>query len=224
MSVKEITPSLPDNSNVNEPKNKVKKKIIKKFKTFKRAENFYKTLIDKSENIIFSKQYDNGFESNYELGLLEPKSNNINSLFIKDNIGRQIKVELDENEHIITKINPYNIDEFFLDYNTKKKINTTTFIKKYLDSPGLKMVSKLNNKIIVQNDDVFKLFTFKNDDDSSRFIDSMLSYFLELKRMDCMFIKDYDTNQRKYLYNILTEKGFPKSYLFRQSTTHPTKR
>ena len=204
-------------------KNKVKKKIIKKFKTFKRAENFYKTLIDKSENIIFSKQYDNGFESNYELGLLEPKSNNINSLFIKDNIGRQIKVELDENEHIITKINPYNIDEFFLDYNTKKKINTTTFIKKYLDSPGLKMVSKLNNKIIVQNDDVFKLFTFKNDDDSSRFIDSMLSYFLELKRMDCMFIKDYDTNQRKYLYNILTEKGFPKSYLFRQSTTHPTK-
>ena len=63
-------------------KNKVKKKIIKKFKTFKRAENFYKTLIDKSENIIFSKQYDNGFESNYELGLLEPKSNNINSLFI----------------------------------------------------------------------------------------------------------------------------------------------
>ena len=205
-------------------KNKVKKKIIKKFKTFKRAENFYKTLIDKSENIIFSKQYDNGFESNYELGLLEPKSNNINSLFIKDNIGRQIKVELDENEHIITKINPYNIDEFFLDYNTKKKINTTTFIKKYLDSPGLKMVSKLNNKIIVQNDDVFKLFTFKNDDDSSRFIDSMLSYFLELKRIDCMFIKDYDTNQRKYLYNILTEKGFPKSYLFRQSTTHPTKR
>ena len=205
-------------------KNKVKKKIIKKFKTFKRAENFYKTLIDKSENIIFSKQYDNGFESNYELGLLEPKSNNINSLFIKDNIGRQIKVELDENEHIITKINPYNIDEFFLDYNTKKKINTTTFIKKYLDSPGLKMDSKLNNKIIVQNDDVFKLFTFKNDDDSSRFIDSMLSYFLELKRMDCMFIKDYDTNQRKYLYNILTEKGFPKSYLFRQSTTHPTKR
>ena len=205
-------------------KNKVKKKIIKKFKTFKRAENFYKTLIDKSENIIFSKQYDNGFESNYELGLLEPKSNNINSLFIKDNIGRQIKVELDENEHIIAKINPYNIDEFFLDYNTKKKINTTTFIKKYLDSPGLKMVSKLNNKIIVQNDDVFKLFTFKNDDDSSRFIDSMLSYFLELKRIDCMFIKDYDTNQRKYLYNILTEKGFPKSYLFRQSTTHPTKR
>ena len=86
------------------------------------------------------------------------------------------------------------------------------------------MVSKLNNKIIVQNDDVFKLFTFKNDDDSSRFIDSMLSYFLELKRIDCMFIKDYDTNQRKYLYNILTEKGFPKSYLFRQSTTHPTKR
>lgn len=205
-------------------KNKVKKKIIKKYKTSKRAESCYKKLMEASDSIIFSKQYDNGSESDYELALLSPKTTNTDSLFIKDEFGRQIKIEVEDNDYSITKIKKYNIDEFFLDYDKKKKINTTTFIKKYLNPTGLKLVSKLNNKVVVQNDEVFKLFTFKNDDDSSRFIDSLSNYFLSSKRMDCIFVKDYNTSQRKYLYDMLVERGFSKSYLFRHSTTHPTKK
>jgi hypothetical protein len=205
-------------------KNKVKKKIIKKFKTIKRAEEFYKKLIQDSDNVLFNKEYANGVESYYEIGLLEPKSEHSKTLYIKDDIGRQIKVEVEEGEHSIVKILPYKIDEFFVDYSNNKKINSKTFIKKYLDSSGFKLVSKLNNKIIVQNDDIFNLFTFKNDDDSSRFIDSLSSHFINLKRMDCMFVKDYNTSQRKYLYDMLVEKGFPKPYLFRHSTTHPVRK
>jgi hypothetical protein len=205
-------------------KNKVKKKIIKEFKTIKKAQDYYKSLMDVSDTVIFNKQFDNGYESNYELGFLEPKTVKTSPLYVKDDFGRQIKIEMESGDNVISKINPYNIDEVFLDYTTKKKINTTTFIKKYLDPVGLKLVSKLNNKIIVQHDDSFKLFTFKNDNDSSRFIDSILSHFIKLKRMDCLFVKDYDNSQRKYLYSILVEQGFSKSYLFRQSTTHPTKK
>lgn len=205
-------------------KNKVKKKIIKEFKTIKKAQDYYKSLMDVSDTVIFNKQFDNGYESNYELGFLEPKTVKTSPLYVKDDFGRQIKIEMESGDNVISKITPYNIDEVFLDYTTKKKINTTTFIKKYLDPVGLKLVSKLNNKIIVQHDDSFKLFTFKNDNDSSRFIDSILSHFIKLKRMDCLFVKDYDNSQRKYLYSLLVEQGFSKSYLFRQSTTHPTKK
>jgi hypothetical protein len=155
-------------------KNKVKKKIIKEFKTIKKAQDYYKSLMDVSDTVIFNKQFDNGYESNYELGFLEPKTVKTSPLYVKDDFGRQIKIEMESGDNVISKINPYNIDEVFLDYTTKKKINTTTFIKKYLDPVGLKLVSKLNNKIIVQHDDSFKLFTFKNDNDSSRFIDSEL--------------------------------------------------
>jgi hypothetical protein len=205
-------------------KNKVKKKIIKEFKTIKKAEDYYKSLMDVSDTVIFNKQFDNGYESNYELAFLQPKTDKFSSLYVKDDFGRQIKIEMESGDNIITKINQYNIDEVFLDYSTKKKINTSSFIKKYLDPTGLKLVSKLNNKIIVQNDDSYNLFTFKNDSDSSRFIDNISSHFVKSKRMDCLFVKDYDTNQRKYLYSVLVEKGFSKSYLFRQSTTHPTKK
>ena len=205
-------------------KNKVKKKIIKKFKTLERAEKFYNSLISESNEVIFSKQYENGLDSKYELALLSPKTGNNNSLYIKDEFGRQLKVEVEDDHYQINKINPYYMDEYFVDYGENQKINTNQFIKKYLNPVGLKLVSKLNNKVIVQNDDVFNLFTFKNDNDSSRFIDSLSLHFLNSNRMDCMFVKDYDTMQRKYLYNILTEKGFSKSYLFRHSTTHPTKK
>jgi hypothetical protein len=205
-------------------KNKVKKKIIKKFITLKNADEFYKKLVEESDEVIFDKKYENGFKSDYEIALLGKKGTNKEVIYIKDDFGRQSKVDLQDDEFSIIKVLPYKIDEQFLDYTTKKKINTKQFTKQYLSGVGLKMVSKLNNKIIVQNDDVINLFTFKNDEDSLRFIDNLSKVFIGQKKIDCMFVKDSSSSQRKYLYNILVNYGFPKSYLFRQSTTFPVKK
>jgi hypothetical protein len=204
-------------------KNKVKKKIINKFKTHKKAIEFYNTLLKESDEVIFDKEYENGVKSNYELAVIEKMSGTLLPVFLKDEIGRTVKVKLEDNDYTITNINQYKQDETFLDYQTKKKINTKQFIRRYLSGDGLKMVSKLNNKVVVQNDDDYKLFTFKNDYDSSRFLDNLSENFMSSKRTDCMFVKDFSTQQRKYLYQILSEKGFPKSYLLRHSTTHPVK-
>jgi hypothetical protein len=204
-------------------KNKVKKKIIKKFKTLDRAQKFYNNLLSISDEVIFDKQYENGHHCKFELGLLGPKNKN-NIMYVKDEFGRQNKIEVEDEDYSMIKINPYNIDEEFIDYSTKDKINTDKFIKKYLKSVGLKMVSKLNNKIIVQLDEKTNLFTFKTESDSSRFIDNLSKKYINEKRMDCIFIKDSSTPQRKYLYDMLSNLGYPKQYLFRQSTTFPPKK
>jgi hypothetical protein len=203
-------------------KNKVKKKIINKFKTSKRANDYFKSLLEESNDVIFDKKYENGFECSYEISLLEKTSGTFLPVFLKDELGRNVKIILEDEDYSISKINKFKTEELILDFQTNKKITSKEFIKKYLSGSGLKLVSKLNNKIVVQNDDIFNLFTLKNDDDSSRFIDSVSQYFLEQKKMDCIFVKDYSTTQRKYLYNLLTEKGFSKSYLQRQTTTHPS--
>ena len=205
-------------------KNKVKKKIIKKFKTSNRANSFYESLLETSNNVIFDKQYENGFLSNYEIAILEKISGTFLPVFLKDDFGRNIKVNLDDEDFSIKKINPYHTEELILDTTLNKKINSNEFIKLYLDPSGFKLISKLNNKIVVQNDDKFNLFTLKNDYDSSRFIDSISEFFMSQKRFDCMFVKDYSNAQRKYLYNLLIENGFSKSYLQRQTTTHPSVR
>ena len=92
-------------------------------------------------------------------------------------------------------------------------------MKKHLTS-GYKMISKLNNKIVLQEDDNFKLFTLKNVYDSDRFIDTLSDILIKEKRSNVLLVKDVSTAQRKYLYNLLVEKGYPKSYLLRYSTTH----
>ena len=201
-------------------KNKIKKKIINKFKTSKRANDYYNSLLENSDNVIFDKKYENGFECSYEIAILEKTSGTFLPVFLKDEFGRNIKVNLQDEDYSIKKINPYYIEEFILDISLNKKINSNEFIKLYLDPSGFKLVSKLNNKIVVQNDDKFNLFTLKNDYDSSRFIDTLSELFIEQKRFDSMFVKDYSNAQRKYLYNLLIENGFSKSYLQRQTTTH----
>jgi len=199
-------------------KNKVKKKIINKFKTNKRAVDYYESLINESNNTKFYKKYENGVESNYELALLQLGSSNDN-MYMKDEFGRQIKIELEDSDYIITKISRYYPEEYILDYEKKKKLSLNDFIKKHLTG-GYKMVSKLNNKIIVQEDENFKLFTLKNIYDSDRFVDSLSEVLMKENKGNVLLVKDVSTAQRKYLYNILVEKGFPKNYLFRHSTTH----
>ena len=204
-------------------KNRVKKKIIKKFKTLDRAQMYYNNLLSNSDEVIFDKQHENGYHSCFELGLLGPK-NKYEVIYVKDEFGRQNKIDVEDEDYSMLKINPYKIDEEFVDYSTKKKINTEQLIKKYLKGDGLKMVSKLNNKIIIQLNEITNLFTFKNEIDSSRFIDNLSKKYINEKRMDCIFIKDSSTPQRKYLYDMLVNLGYPKQYLFRQSTTFPLKK
>lgn len=201
-------------------KDKIKKKIINKFKTDKKAFKFYNSLVEKSNQTNFYKKYENGIESSYDLALLEVVSGSTYPLFMKDDFGRQIKIELEDSEYKITKINRYYPEELILDYSKKIKITFNDFIRIHLLNEGYKLVSKLNNKIVVQNDDNFKLFTLKNIDDADRFMDTLSQVLLTTKKSSVLLVKDYSTQQRKYLYDILVGKGFPKKYLLRHSTTH----
>jgi hypothetical protein len=205
-------------------KNKIKKKIINKFKTYKKSNDLFITLSNQSNEVIFEKKYTNGDECSYELAMLERSSGTFIPVYLKDELGRQIKVNLDDDDYTITKIITYKIEETLLDTTLNKKINSHEFIKLYLDPIGFKLMSKLNNKIIVQNDDKVNLFVLKNEYDSSRFIESISNKFISEKRMDCMFVKDCSTPQKKSLYNLLINQGFSKDYLLRYSTTHPVKK
>jgi len=205
-------------------KNKVKKKIINKFKTHKKALEYYKLLVKESDEVIYDKSMENGVVSEYELSLVEKSSSSPISLYMKDDYGRQVKVSLDDSELTMINITRYRIEELFLDYTTNKKIDTRQFIKQYLDPIGFKLISKLNNKIIVQNDDKFNLFTLKTSDESERFIDILTKKFNDDGRKDCLLVKDYSSPQRKYLYELLVKMGFEKSYLQRSSTTYPSRK
>lgn len=205
-------------------KNRVRKKIVKSFKTSKRCISFYNNLIEKSDSVLFEKKTENGRGCEYELAILEKKNPTLFSLYSTDEYGRNIKIELEDNNFTISKIKRFKIDDKIYDYQTKKKIVTSVLIQKYLNKDGLKLVSKLNNKILIQQEEKCYLFTFKNESDSTRFIESVSSFFMGIKRYDCIFVKDTSTAQRKYLYEYLIHQGYPKDYLYRKVTTFGVKK
>ena len=101
---------------------------------------------------------------------------------MKQIIGRNIKVKLEDDGMSILMISPYKEEDLLYDVKNKSKITTQEFIKTYLRGDGLKMVSVLNNKIILQKDEQINLFSLKNESECSRFVDCLSSHFFKIKR------------------------------------------
>lgn len=201
-------------------KNKERKKIIKSFKTYENAKKFYDNQIISNKNIKFNTLFENGKSCSFEIGILEKNSKNFDSYFIKDKLGRQVKVELDDSDYTILSVSEFLTEELLYDIQTSSKISFDHFIKKYLPKDGLKLVSKINNKIVVQNDDKFDCFSLKSVNESGRFLDVLGKFLQEKNRMDCILVPDSSKSQKKYLYDILEKGGIPKSKLYRTYTTY----
>lgn len=178
--------------------------------------------METNQEVNFEIQTQNGNPCTYEVALLEKKSKDTHQLFTKDEFGRNIKLEFEDDDYSISKISSYKEPEKILDVQTNKRIKFETFFYKYLPKEGFKLVSKLNNKIIIQNDDELNLFVLKNDQDAKRFIESLVTLFVKNKRGDAMFVPDSSSPQKKELYKLLESKGFSKSFLYRKETTYPS--
>jgi hypothetical protein len=202
-------------------KNKKKKKIIKKFITFNRAKLFYDNLVNESQEVIFNVEMESGEECRYEIGLVDMSGKQLVPVYMTDEFGRSIKVKLDDEGMTLFQISQYKKEELIYDVKESKKITVNELIKKYLRGDGMKMVSVLNNKVVVQQEEKFHLFTLKNEQESSRFVDCLSLHFFKIKRGDCLFVKDYSSAQRKYLYGILESNGFSKRVLYRKFTSLP---
>lgn len=205
-------------------KNKERKKIINKFQTLSRAEKFYNDLIEKSNSVVFEIKVENANQCDYELCLLQKNDNNFDKLFVKDELGRQVLVDLDDPEYKIIKISKYKIPEKIYDVEGNEKITTEDFIRKHLPKNSIKLISRLNNKIVLQNDDKVKLFSLKDENESRRFLNNLNDYLIDIGRLDSIIVTETSQSQKKYLYQILSDMGISKQKLYRRSTTFKTRK
>lgn len=200
-------------------KDKSKKKIINKFVSLDRAKEFFDKKITENNQIYFEKKIENARSCDFELCILEKKNNKFDSLYIKDDLGRQVKVELDDPEYDIMKVSKYKIEEKIHDVMENKKITLEVFFKKYILKKGVVLISKLNNKIVVQDDDKVFLFSLKNGDESERFLNILSKFLIEKSSTNCIIVSESSKAQKKYLYEILGNLGIDKSVLYRRTTT-----
>ena len=204
-------------------KNRTLKKILKEFVTFKKAKKFFDEAKKDSDNVLFEVIYENGNQCRYELALIENSNSKLIPVYLTDEMGRNKKVKLEQSGKTISEITLYRKEESFFDIGAEEKITTDRLIKKYLRTEGVKVISSLNNKLIIQNEDDYKIFSFKNEVEVLRFLDFLTLFFQKNKRKDCLIVKDTSVAQKKYLLKILSDNGFDKKFLYRKTTTHPRK-
>ena len=199
-------------------KNKKKKKFIKSYLTESVAKDKYKKLLQNNE-VSFEKTVENATPVIYELGLLTNQTKIQESIFVTDNLGRNNVVNLENPEYVFLDLKKYKVEEKIYDWQTKEKITMEKLIKKYCSNKDLKNIFTLNNKICIQIDIDVNVFSLKDKTDSERFIECLEDYFIDNKRMDAIFVRDVSSAQRKWLYDILSNKGFDKKRLYRLKTT-----
>jgi hypothetical protein len=182
--------------------------------------NLFNQKLKENEDVLFDVKTENGRDVKYEIALIEKTSEKLFPVFRTDEMGRNISIELDDSDYSILKINEYKIPEKLFNVRDNEKIEMSKVISKYVKTDSLKLVSKLNNKIIIQDDDKFNLFSCKSIYDADRFLSELESHMINSGKRNCMIVKDTDKAQKKYLYEVLSNEGFDKKMLYRSSTTH----
>jgi hypothetical protein len=201
-------------------KDKKKKRIINKFITKKKAIIAYNKLMKKSDEVFFEKRIQNAKECTFELGLISSIRELDTPTYLKDELGRNQRVYIDnETNMFFVDIKPYRVEEKLFDIAQNKKITIKEFDKKYLSVTGLKIICILNHKIVLQNDTKFNLFSLKDEDEALRFLDSLTLYLGNTNNLSCMILKSRSATQKKYLYDLLINNGFEASVLYRQFTS-----
>ena len=202
-------------------KNNKKRKILKSFVREQKAIEFYKKKLKESSEIVFSVEYESGKPCIYKLALVSKNCEN-EKIYYTDSLGRNISVDPKISDNLyIKQLNMFNKEEKLYDVQENKKITFNNFLKKYLSKDKTFMLSKLNNKVVLQEDDNYLLFSLKNEDDCSRFLNLVES---KAEKKNFIIVRDYSSPQRKYLYDVLIEKGFDIDFLYRTKTTHPRER
>ncbi len=199
-------------------KDNKKKKKLKSFVREKLAKDYYNNLIKESNEIIFDKKFESGKECNFHIAIISNKFV-YGNIHYTDEFGRNITIspKIDDTNYIHT-IKSYRVEELIYDVTNDCRISVDTFFKQYVKKDKIYMISQLKNKFILQNDDDYKLFSLKNSEDCDR----LLEVFSTLRDKGSMIIvKDISTIQRKYLYDLLIEKGFNKKFLYTSYTTYP---
>jgi hypothetical protein len=141
-----------------------------------------------------------------------------NTLHVKDSVGRTREVTLGDSDYTFIKMLPYWKEEKIYDHTLSKKVSFEGLMSLYLEDKSFKQVFTLNNKVIIQKDDLFNVFSLKTVSDALRLLTVIELEYLNKGRYDCLFVVDTNTIQRKQLYNLLESAGYSRGFLRKQFT------
>ena len=156
--------------------NKKKKKILFSSNLRKTVNQKYKEL-KKKTNPIFPLKILNREECSFEIALVERKSGKETGKLRKDDVGRWTRNVIKNQDYQLIEVCEHQVEGTLYDHQNKQRITTQELLSKYLPKSEMCQLFSLNNKIVMQKEDEFSLFSLKTVNESKRFMESISSYF-----------------------------------------------
>ena len=197
--------------------NKRKKKILFSSNLRKTVTQKYKQL-KKKTSLIFPLKILNREECYFEIALVEKKAGSESGKLVKDEVGRWTRNVIKNQDYQLIEICDHMVEGTLYDHQTKKRVVVQEILSTYLPKVEMTQLFSLNNKIVIQKEDDFSLFSLKTVSESKRFMECISTYFSINGITNCLLVTDFSTIQRKQLYTILENKGFKKSLLYKHYT------
>jgi len=151
----------------------------------------------------------------FELALIFPRTRFSKKIYSKDSLGRNIEITLDNENQTIKEIIPYWEEELIYDFEKKERIKYNEMLNYILSINDIGQIFTLNNKLFVQVENDIRLFGNKNIADANRLFEIVKEDLLKKNKHNFIFVKDVNSTQRSLLYDLLVEKGFKRTELFR---------
>lgn len=194
-------------------------KLMEVFDKYGDAIRKYNQLLEENQ-VFFPKQYMwNGVKSDYELVLTGPKESK-KIEHVRDEYGKLIEI-VPKGDFIIKQINTYEVEELITHKNTGDKHNFRSFTKSFLISSLTKIVTSLNNKLVIEyfeNENV-DLFIVKNNEDSIRLNNLIKEFSYSNKLTNFIFFDDPNKDNKIRLYDKIEEKlGIDRNYIIKVTT------
>jgi hypothetical protein len=176
-----------------------------------------------NQNIYFPLEFENGQLCKYEIAIIE-RNGNLPTTIHRDEFGRNIDHKIDGTDYVISKLMDYKFEESLYQISNKSKKTLLEIVTYFSKIKELKLVFKLNNKVVFQSDDNIEIYSCKTEEESTRFLSELQRYCIENKKGDYLISHSEDVAHKKQLYKQLVEKGFDIKMLYRRATTHPKDR
>jgi len=171
----------------------------------------------RENNITFSKKFSSREPIHFEICMICNHGCKSKKIYKRDDLGRLDLIELEGDSQII-EINDYEIEEKLHDHQLNKRISFDEFIERYTFKKDIYQMYTINNKIVVQKDSNYNLFSLKNIEDAKRFISIIRDYFSKNKMINCLISLDLSTPQRKLIYTDLEKIGYDREFLQKHYT------
>jgi len=192
------------------------KRRLKSYSTLMGGKKYFDGLVEKSKRVLFPKLINASERAYYSIVLIEPsiKKQQETTVSYRDDLGRNRVITLPG--YKIIYYSEYNMEEDIIFKNKETKVHANFIIKLLSNDNDFKQVFLIHNKLIIEVNQKYFIFTVKNVDESNRLLDVIRRECFATKVKNIFFFSDVADSLKSEIFDDIEKQiGVTRTYIYK---------